>query len=357
MNSLKILKRFHLYLGLSVGLISSFSGITGALYIWQPELTTILSPKLFTIGNNTNTSYTDILKTVHKIEEKQNDSILTINLPYRKQQSISVSYTNNNTLYYHPKTGQYIGSNSKVISFFKTLLKLHRNLGIDGWGKYIIGSSALIFSFIILSTGLVMWYNIYKKKLKNGLKINWSSKKKSFNFNVHKVTGIYFILPLFIMATTGGYFTFNKQYKQVLNTIPYFNQISFSSLKLPKVGDSLSLNTLTSQLYPTYKLRTINYPTSTKPNYKYRFVNNIVINSGLRKATDISTTKNLNITKITSYNSDTLTNKITAQMYPIHIGESFGILNRVFIFICGFIPLILYITGIRFYFYRKRILK
>ncbi|WP_146032853.1 PepSY domain-containing protein, partial [Arenibacter sp. NBRC 103722] len=44
----RIIRNLHLWLGLTCGLIASISGLTGSLYIWQPELSAMLNPELLT---------------------------------------------------------------------------------------------------------------------------------------------------------------------------------------------------------------------------------------------------------------------------------------------------------------------
>ncbi|WP_262495105.1 PepSY domain-containing protein, partial [Arenibacter sp. NBRC 103722] len=44
----RFIRNLHLWLGLTCGLIASISGLTGSLYIWQPELSAMLNPELLT---------------------------------------------------------------------------------------------------------------------------------------------------------------------------------------------------------------------------------------------------------------------------------------------------------------------
>ncbi|WP_233899656.1 PepSY-associated TM helix domain-containing protein [Tenacibaculum piscium] len=219
MKPYKIIKTLHLWLGLTVGAIVSFSGITGALYVWQPEISSYLTAKELHIDtfDKTKISYQKNIQTVAKLTEIHGDSIKKIQLPYRKNNYIILTFLNGTTSYYHPEKGVYLGSNLKTNSFFKTLLQLHRNLCFKPYGSYIIGVSSLIFFFLILISGFLLWHRSYKRRWKKGFTINWYSSKKKFNYNLHKVAGIYFIIPLITLSFSGAYFTFYKEYRTLLS--------------------------------------------------------------------------------------------------------------------------------------------
>lgn len=350
------LKQLHLWLGLTVGFIASFSGITGSLYVWQPELSALFEKDVLRIPNADGVKYKDYLQTAKNLESVHIDSLVAIRFPARERETIQVDFISGDSYYYHPSSGKYLGKNPFTVTFFKTLLQLHRNLCIGSPGKYIIGTASLLFGFLILISGLYLWRNIYKKRWKKGFSFKRNTNSKVFNFNLHRLIGIYGLLPLFIIAITGSYFTYYSSYEQILNTIPNFKRKSNTSLRLPEIGTPFNFDKTVLDLYPHYKIITIKYPINNKSTYRFRFTNLSAIQSGLRKPIDIFTTHNRVITKINSYKAFSKTKKIAAQMYPIHIGESFGFLNRIVVFLVGLLPIILFITGLRFFLFRKKLL-
>ena len=354
----KYQKQIHLWLGLTVGLISSFSGITGALYVWQPEISALFEKDLLKVSDARAIAYKDYLQTARDLESVHLDSLKAIRFPERERQTIRLDFENGDRCYYHPGNGQYLGKNPSTVSFFDTLLRLHRNLCMGTKGKYIIGTSSLLFGFLILGTGLYLWYTIYRKRWRKGFSFKKSANSKTFNFDLHKIVGIYGLLLLFIIAITGGYFTYYTSYKKILNTIPSFEKENSSSMPLPGSGTPFNFDRTVWGLYPHYKIRTIiRYPNDGNPSYRFRFINSITIGPGLRKTTDIFTTHDKLVTEVRSYETSSKTEKITAQMYPLHKGESLGFFNRILVFIGGLLPLVLYITGLRFFLFRKNIIK
>ncbi|TDN83486.1 putative iron-regulated membrane protein [Salegentibacter sp. 24] len=348
---LKIVKKVHLYLGLSCGILASISGLTGSMYVWQPEITAALNPSLLQVETINNTSEETLLRTSRSLYEKHKDTVSKIFLPYREQQTISIAYTNGETLYYHPDNGMLLGQKSTSISFFEELLKIHRSLGIPEFGKFIVGGSAVLFFLFLLTSGFLLWWKKYKFNFKKGIKIKWKRNRKRFNYDVHKSLGLFFLLPLLLIAFSGGYFTYNIYYKEAFKLVDNFTENSKPEKKI-NPGTSLDILNILQAPDETYSLRAIYFPKNPNEVYQFRYIKDRFIVPGFRKTKELKVNQNGKIMNTTSFESDRLSEKIAAQMYPIHIGEIAGFLGRILVFISGFIPVILFITGLRFYYFR-----
>ncbi|MBJ7880624.1 PepSY-associated TM helix domain-containing protein [Gelidibacter salicanalis] len=347
----KIVKKIHLYLGLSCGILVSISGLTGAMYVWQPELAAALNPKLLQVESIGMVSEETLLKTAFALYEKHQDSVVKLFLPYREQQTISVVYTNGRTLYYHPENGMVLGQKSASISFFENLLNIHRTLGVPKVGKYIVGGSAVLFSLFLLTSGLFLWWKKYRSNFGKGVKIKWKRNKKKLNYDIHKTLGILFLVPLTFMAFSGGYFTYNTYYKKGFTVMDGFAANSKLDTLLQE-NDHFSVKTLLNNPDENYALRAIYFPENSTGTYQFRYIKERKVVPGLRKTKELKLGNNGVISSTTSFESDLLSAQIVAQMYPIHTGEITGLLGRILVFISGFVPVILFITGFRYYYFR-----
>ncbi|WP_419211335.1 PepSY-associated TM helix domain-containing protein [Maribacter sp. X9] len=348
----KTIRKIHLWLGITCGLIASFSGLTGSLYVWQPEITAALNPKLLKVENNENIKEETLLKSAVSLIKTHNDSIDKIILPYREQQTTAIQFKNGKKCYYHPVTTEFLGEKSASISFFENLLNLHRTLGIPKMGKYIIGTSAIIFFLMLITSGVYIWWNAYANNLKQGLKLKWKAKKKKRNYDLHKVFGIYFFIPLIMIAFSGSYFTYSASYKKALGIFDRPNN-NLTALQKNNSKDFSTLNETLFNSNEDYALRAIYFPKDGTDNYRLRYIKNRSIKAGYRKTKEIEITKNGLRTTLSDFKSDSNSNRIAAQFYPIHIGEIAGIFGRVLVFISGFVPLVLFITGFRIFLLKK----
>ncbi len=345
----RTIKKIHLWLGISCGLIASISGLTGSLYVWQPELSSALNPKLLTVSEIDTISEETLLQTASYLMKRHKDSLIRINLPYREQQTVSLIFENGETHYHHPRTASYLGTKSVSIQFFEDLLNIHRTLGIPKIGKYIMGSSTIIFLLSILCTGIYIWWKAYGNNLKRGFIIKWKAKKKKLNYDLHKVLGASFFIPLALIAFSGAYFTYNSYYKAAFTLLdsPKRTQSNNSDIQ-PKFTE------LIRKPDSIYALRAIYFPSKNNKDFHFRYIQDRFIEPGFRRSKELKITKTDEVLSLTQFHTDLNSNKITAQFYPIHTGEIAGIYGRLLVFISGLVPITLYITGFKMYFLKRK---
>lgn len=344
----RFIRNLHLWLGLTCGLIASISGLTGSLYIWQPEITSMLNPELLKIDQNNLLDGTRLYTTANNLLQQHGDSIAKINLPYREQKTISLEYTNGETNYYHPISGSLLGKKSSSIEFFENLLNFHRTLGIPKIGKYITGSSTLLFFLLLLSSGAYLWWKTYRTNLIKGFKIKWTAKKKKLNYDLHKAIGASFFVPLMAIAFTGAYFTYNNYYKTALSIFNDSAKPKSVQNEL-KIGSPISHKEYLLNPDKDYDLRTVILPKNKQEGYHFRYIQDRFLMEGLRKTKELKIDQKGSITSLTDFQTDPNSNRIAAQFYPVHIGEIGGLWGRILVFISGLIPITLFITGLKLY--------
>ena len=283
--------------------------------MWQPEITSALNPELLTVANFVSVSEEEIHSTASGLAEKYGDSITALNLPYREQQTVSVVFKNGKTLFYHPGTAKFLGEKSSSMIFFENLLKIHRTLGIPEYGKYIVGGSAVIFFMLLLSSGFYIWWKRYSRKLKKGCSIKLRAKPRRWNYDLHKVTGIAFIVPLAIMAISGAYFTYVPYYKKFFSLA---DTLAPNSGEVHSAPDTASYNDQLAFSAGDYKLRAVVFPKSVNEGYHFRYIQDRSIQAGLRRVKELKINRNGEQLSLTQFHTDTPGDKILAQMYPIH---------------------------------------
>lgn len=351
----RTIRKIHLWLGLTCGLIASFSGLTGSLYVWQPELSAFLNPDLLQVEDFGNLDDRTIMETTASLVAVHGDSINSMFLPYREQQTISITFNNGKTSYYHPETHAYLGKKSASIRFFENLLVLHRTLGIPTYGKYIVGTSAIIFFLFLLTSGFYIWATSYRTNLKEGFTIQWKGKRKKINFDLHKVFGTYFMVPLLLMALSGSYFTYNSYYRSALRLFDGKRDNTGLEGQQPWAhGDSPRLQDYLSKTNESYALRAIDFPKNGTGHYRLRYISERFITAGLRRTKEVELDAKGRVTVVSDFRTDPNNNRMATQFYPIHIGEMAGTIGRILVFVSGLVPLLLFLTGLNIYRNKKR---
>ena len=111
-------------------------------------------------------------------------------------------------MYVDQYTGEIMGKYERA-PFFNFMFRMHRwlldSMKQDGgifWGKMIVGTSTLMFVFVLIS-GIVIWWPRTRKALKNSLKIVANKGWRRFWYDLHVAGGMYALVFLLAMALTG----------------------------------------------------------------------------------------------------------------------------------------------------------
>ncbi len=120
--------------------------------------------------------------------------------------------------YVHPVTGAITGPvppGGAVLSF---LHELHANLlSLAGMGRWLNGIGGG-FLFLLCVTGIIIWWpgrGRWARAMKVERRANW----KRVNFDLHNATGFWLLLPIAVLAITGSYFTWPRQYRAVVGSV------------------------------------------------------------------------------------------------------------------------------------------
>lgn len=204
----------HLWLGLASGLIVFVVCITGCIWVFNEEITSLLHPEtkvewqdkpvlkpseLIAIGArhypNQSPAYVNYLQG------------RTIDLSLKPENAGTRSRKSDNTiLKVHPYTGVVVGVEDKGgKGFFPFILEGHRFLWMPSEiGRPIVNYGTLVF-VIMLITGLIWWYpkKWSKNSAKRSFKVKWGASFKRLNLDLHNVLGFYALLFLAAIALTG----------------------------------------------------------------------------------------------------------------------------------------------------------
>ncbi len=205
-----LFRKFHLWLSVPFGLVITITCFTGALLVFEDEITalckggmTIVTPKgeplpLDVIANRVDSTLPADVDVKGIVVSGSPDEAYKANLSKPKKAAV----------YVNQYTGEVIGKDERL-PFFQAVFRLHRWLmdsnpgdGAIFWGKMIVGASTLVLVAILL-TGLVIWWPRSRKMLKNRLRIVVAKGKNRFWYDLHVAGGFYALLLLLTMALTG----------------------------------------------------------------------------------------------------------------------------------------------------------
>ena len=207
----KKFRQIHLWLSVPFGIIISILCLSGAALVFENEITEALNHDFYYVENVGSTPL-PAGELAKKVAATLPDSVSVTGIsipadPARAYQ-VNLSKPRRASVYIDPYTGEIKGKYERT-PFFTTMFKLHRwlldSMKPDGgifWGKMIVGTSTLMFIFVLIS-GIVVWIPRTAKAWKNSFKISVNKGWRRFWYDLHIVGGLYTFLFLLVMSLTG----------------------------------------------------------------------------------------------------------------------------------------------------------
>lgn len=373
----KLFHDLHLWLSIPLGLIISVICLTGALLVFEQDITEKINEPYYKVAYNEGDTKLPPSEIVSLVITQVPDSLQIATLEYggKAEDACKVTFTNNSSrvLSVNPYTGQVIGwieSNA----FFGEVRKLHRWLlnppavkGEMSVGKMIVGVSTLVM-VIILLTGLFIWIPRNRKALSNRLKVSVTKGWRRFWYDSHVSLGIYALIFLLVIALTGLTWSFK-----------WYNNAVYALLGAKKTETTKVTNTKSNKTDNTFA-RTTQDKSQNKPAFEYalwdRTMDDINQLYPKYKAVTLSVT-DAKITPTNSLNSrakDTakldsqtgaikqiidagdqpLSQTLKGWLFTFHTGSWGGIYTKIIYFIAALIGFALPLTGYYIWWKKRR---
>lgn len=366
----KLSKILHRILSIVVGIFISIICFSGAMLIFENELTEWQNPHLYNVtplesGARPLTSLLpEILATqplgaeITYVDIKDNPSkSYTIDIEFGDDES--------KTVFVNQYTGKILGEKPDDIAFFTVMYRLHRFLlqsrpQGDGifWGKRIVGISTIIFVFIII-TGIVVWVPRRGRSWGNRFKISVKHGWHRLWYDLHVAGGIYVALLLLVMALTGLTWAF-PWYRTAFYGIlaPERNELSTTENNPLNIAANEPTDTTTltqfavwQRVYDAIKQRS-NYVEVSISSDEVRAR---ISDCGNRRASDYYEfdTATGAITSVELYKNTSNNSKLRGWVYSLHTGSWGGFWVRLIYFIAAMFGATLPLTG--YYLWIRRI--
>lgn len=362
----KIIGKLHLWLGLASGLLVFLLGITGCLLSFEHEIRHLTEPYQFVATKSSPLQTPAELKASAEqfLGGKKANSV-----EYGKTgMAAIVSYYDADSfkqVFLNPYTGEVLKVKNMNRDFFRIVLNGHYYLWLPPKiGQPIIASATLVF-FIMLVSGLVLWWPRNKAARKQRFRVKWNAKWKRVNYDLHSVFGFYMTWIVIFIVITGlvwGFQWFEKSVYWISSagkSMPayYFassdttkkNNTADANLTLiwdnmmqkKKANESLSISFAASKTDPFFV--SINHLPGTYYNTDTYYFDQY---SG--KALDSKGTY------AGAFQQATLADKIKRMNYDIHVGAILGLPGKIMAFFASLIAASLPVTGFLLWWGRKK---
>lgn len=366
----KLFHNLHLWLSIPLGLIISIICLTGALLVFEQDITQKVNEPFYKVRYTEGATKLPPSELVRLIATQVPDSLQIATLEYGgdMDEACKVTFTNDSrrVMSVNPYTGQVIGW-IKSNTFFTEVRKLHRWLlnppaikGEMSVGKMIVGITALVM-VVILLTGLFIWVPRNRKALSNRLKISLTKGWRRFWYDLHVSLGFYSLIFLLVMALTGLTWSF-KWYNNAAYAL--FGAGETQEASKDKTSENKADNNKTSTHIsqpqrsnkPTFEYtlwdRTMHDINELYPEYKTITLSAtdakiIPAHSLNSRATDTATIDSQTgaIKQITYASDRPLSQTLKGWFFAFHTGSWGGIYTKIIYFLAALIGFTLPLTG------------
>lgn len=367
----KIFRNIHLWLSVPFGILITLICFSGAALVFEKEVMELCHRELYFV-KKVEAAPLPMEQLMTKVAATLPDSVsvtgVNISSDPERAYQVTLSKPRRASMYVDQYTGEITGKYERA-PFFNFMFRMHRwlldSMKQDGgifWGKMIVGTSTLMFVFVLIS-GVVVWWPRTRKALKNSLKIVANKGWRRFWYDLHVAGGMYALVFLLAMALTGLTWSFQWYrtgfYKtfgvEVQPSMGHGNAAANATAKGGKRDGKpegregrgahrYSLYTNWQQVYEQLA--------EANPDYKQISVSDgsasvAVPRFGNQRGTDRYkfNPRNGEITETTLYKDLDNSGKIRGWIYSVHVGSWGGMLTRILTFVAALIGASLPLTG------------
>lgn len=358
----------HLYLGLSVGLLVVLVGLTGSAVVYRPEIERLLNPEWFRVQPNGETRpLDDLIANAVATYPYGKPTFVSIQPPLAPDEPAMVVMKNRFgagsgpwvRAHLDPYSGAAIASFIPEETFSGFLFQLHTSLlvGEHSWGEQLVGAFGILLFFFCL-TGVILWWPGLGR-LRHGFKVRAARGAVILNYDLHRVIGIIFIIPLLLVALTGIVLVFPLYTKA-----PIVKAFGIKPPpKAPQTSGGTSrislerLRSLIARDYPAARLMGITVPGKPKDAYQVRLLlpgdSKIRYGGGAKLAVWIDPATGEILKEHDARSMPASSRMFFEWIFPTHTGDIAGEAGRFLAFLTGIIPLALFVTGFCVWYYKR----
>ena len=352
------LVKTHRYLALTVGIFFVFLGLTGSILAFYPELDRLLNPNLNIRSSGKIQSLDLVLNNAKSLfPDKFLHSVFLASDSASFHQVWFTPSDKDSSLMWEvmvdPATAEVIGHRQAVPVYeftrenlVNTIYTLHL-LIFFGSLSYIFLGICGVFLLMTLIIGVWLWWPTQKTLL---LSLSVKKGASSFRraFDLHRVFGVYGFAVIFIIGISGTYLALPEQVQSILGVQDERPRITVSASA--GKGENQDLGSLLSHasslVDERLKMKSVWMPRGSSNFWRFTYIDPTNIGYAGSEVILMLDAQSGILARSMSYETDSGIQRVLRWQLPLHSGKAFGFLGRTAVFCSGFVPLVLFISGV-----------
>ncbi|MCC9599533.1 PepSY domain-containing protein [Stieleria sp. JC731] len=343
----------HRWLGLTAGFVFSLIGLTGSVLVFDHAIDEWLNPKLL-LAEQGGVQRQSIQTIIAAAEQATGQTALSLSKPRTADGVYEVWFQTGSEadpkfqqVLVDPYTANVNGSRIWGDYFMTWVYRLHFRLLGGAIGGMFVGVVGLLVLASLIS-GIYLWWPLWK----NSLRAAFSVRRGKRNYDIHKTFGIASSLLLSVITFTGVYMEFPTVFQGLLGLVSPISQHPEDLRSASPEGldakplsadDAIRIATL---VFPDAKFDHVHPPVGNDGVYEVAFRQSNEVQRSYGRSQVFLDQYSGEVLKVLSPDDFTASDAFLAWQFPLHNGEAFGMLGRWIVFASGFIPSILFVTGL-----------
>jgi len=372
----------HLYLGLFVGAVLVVISLSGSLIVFAAQLDAWLNADMMHVDAPNSAaqfrSVEEIIASAKTAIPPDGKFANRISFPQQPGDVFEIAYNippslDNYQVFVNPYTAEVLGQRlwgtfDPCCSWhgpsMAVIYRFHDSFWLGANGSILTGTTALLM-LISLISGMVLWWSS-RSRLRSALTVKRRAGTERFNYDLHKVSGIYAALVLCILLFTGAYLSLQVPFPaQVKGLVSFFSPLTEKQPKLfestPVVGQApIGIGqavTIANQLFPDGVITVVFLPVGDNGVFKVLKHKGNKIMFSSRQQTIVIDAYSGRLLYQTDQSKRTSGDIFNEWQLALHCGEAFGVTGQIIVLITGLAPLVLYVTGIIRWLQKRRVRK
>ena len=356
----------HLYLALILGVFFTLIGLTGSLSVYAEAIDELFNPGLVIEKTQAQVlSLDQILVQVRKSHPNRYGA-WTLEMPRTANGTITAWFEKPresvNEFYaplmvaVNPYTGEVVSSRFWGQTLTTWLLDCHTHLQLQATGRDTVALLAVLLSLSVVS-GLYLWWPGLSR-IRLAFKVRYDAGLMRFLMDLHRLLGLLSAGFLLLLAFTG----FHLAYPQILETLtasagmghgdegPNVRSTAVPNNRPISIAEALLV---ARGLFPSSEVRRITTPAGELGTYRINLRQRNELNQRHPFTTVWVDRWSGQIRGVINPTQFSAGQTFTTWQWPIHTGEAFGDTGRFIWFLMGLMPLILWLSGVTHWLYRK----
>jgi len=247
----------------------------------------------------------------------------------------------------NPYTSEVVSSRFWGEFVMTWLFDLHYALLLDETGKTLMGIIGFILLIPVIS-GIYLWWPA-SGKWRQAFLMKRHASKPRFIFDLHKTNGVYSFVILLLLLISGAILNLHTVFNPVINYLSPMYQAEANHSNYQAGVSRITLDqaaAFAKARYPEAKLRWIETPDGQNGTYRIVMYQQGEPSLRFPKTTVWIDQYSGIVLSIRDPKEEHAGDTFMNWLHPLHNGEIAGVTGRVVVFISGFVPAILYVTGL-----------